>query len=120
MLRVRCIISRRSEGSMLFRDTRHAFDCQTCAHTGGPCMEALWLARRIMQALETRKDRLPEGVELASQARFTGCGRSCAVRLQMTAETVSLDCGGVGGGPALARVSASTQAGADKAAAALA
>lgn len=87
---------------MRLSDNDNDYDCTTCGTTGGVCMEAVWLGRRLAQGLARRAGDLPEEFEVVSDSRFQGCGRSCAVRLRITAAAVEIDAG-VGGARVEAR-----------------
>ncbi len=77
-------------------DATHAYTCQRCGTTGGVCMEALWLAQSVAAGVAARTQQLPGDFELLSTTRFTGCDRSCTVRLRVTADTVAVTAGSQG------------------------
>ena len=78
---------------MQLSDATHDYACTRCGATGGICMEALWLVRRISGGLSIRTMDMPPDVELTWQTSFTGCGRDCAVTLRITAATVEVASG---------------------------
>lgn len=81
---------------MRLSDDNHEYNCTLCGDTGGVCMQALALSRRMAEGLAANADRLPDGFELTSQTEFTGCARTCHVRLQVVGTTVSLEAGQYG------------------------
>lgn len=66
---------------MRLSDDTHDYECSHCQQRGGVCMEALWLSQRVARGLAERADILPEGFGLTSETQFSGCGRTCRVRL---------------------------------------
>ena len=78
---------------MHISDRTHDYDCATCRHTGGVCLEALWLCQRIASSLEARCGSLPETFFLRSQTVFQGCGRDCAAELSLGDERIEIACG---------------------------
>lgn len=78
---------------MKLSDATHDYGCDACGSTGGVCMEALWMARRLAAGIADRAAILPEDFELVSQTRFTGCGRDCAVALRVTPTVVEVTSG---------------------------
>ncbi|MGY6412093.1 MAG: hypothetical protein ACXIUV_13855 [Alkalilacustris sp.] len=78
---------------MQLSDATHDYACTRCATTGGVCMEALWLARRLAAGVTGRLAQLPADFELSSSTRFSGCGQDCAVALHVTANEVEIASG---------------------------
>ena len=81
---------------MQLSDATHDYSCRCCGGTQGVCMEALWLARRLAATIAGRADELPQGFEVTSDTRFTGCGQDCAVQLRIASATVEVTAGNQG------------------------
>lgn len=78
---------------MILTDATHAFTVSACSHTGQPCMEGLWLARRIALALAARAAVLDSGYDVTCAVRFVGCGRVCPAVLRVRPAEVQMRCG---------------------------
>jgi len=105
---------------MILTDDTHEFACSACTHTGKPCMEGLWLARRLARSLAGQARRLDSAYDVTCSARFVGCGRLCQTLLRVRPARLEAFCGladgvaadpadlaaaaaAAGGGPGLAR-----------------
>lgn len=77
---------------MQLRDARNSYDCTECRDTGGVCMQALWLGRRVARGVEIGRGMLGRDFDLRSYARFDGCGRECPVSLRIRADSVEVTC----------------------------
>lgn len=79
---------------MILTDDSHEYLCTDCTHTGRPCMEGLWLAKRLTAALAGRAEGLfGTGGDFACSARFLGCGRVCTTLLRVRRTDVQIYCG---------------------------
>ena len=81
---------------MQLSDATHDYACTRCGTTQAPCMEALWLARRVAASIRARSRHLPDDFEILSSTRFTGCDRDCVVDLRVTAAMVEVASGNQG------------------------
>lgn len=76
---------------MIMTDDRHDYTCTDCRHTGGPCMEALWLGRQLTQSI--CKAAPPADRDITSSARFLGCGFPCEATVRISRAEVQIFCG---------------------------
>lgn len=75
---------------MILHDDTHSYRCAPCARTGAPCMEGLWLVRRVLLAIEAGGLERPEDYDVVSATQFEGCGRACRVLMRITRTEIDL------------------------------
>ncbi|MCL4187194.1 MAG: hypothetical protein KJZ85_06255 [Rhodobacteraceae bacterium] len=93
---------------MILTDDTHEFACSDCTHTGKPCMEGLWLTRRLARSLAEQARRLDGAYDVTCAASFVGCGRLCHTLLRVRPARLEAFCGvadgaAAGGGTGIQR-----------------